>query len=160
MVFLEMFLYSSWFVREVSSCMYLLQPEICLSAISMPHCVFSFFIIFFPRVLYIYLFFCWWERARYKTYVINMLCMHACLFIHIQQLTNFYEILFEFYANGGSLRRHTNSVWNIAYKNRRLYPINFKCRQCMVCMHTLNSSQRENALSTTCNIYVFYIKFE
>lgn len=87
--------------------------------------------------------------------------VYACMsFIHIQQLTNFYKILFEFYVNGGCLRKHTNSVWNIAYKNRRLYLINFKCRQCMVCMYTLYSSQRENALSTTGNIYVIYIKFK
>ena len=87
-------------------------------------------------------------RGGYKACVINMLCMHACLFIHSQQLTNFYEIWFEFYANGGCLRRRTTSVWNIACKNRRFYPIDFKCWQCVVFMYILYWSQRENAIPT------------
>jgi hypothetical protein len=128
LVFLEMFLYFFfWFVLELS-CMYLLHPETCFSVLSAYHGAFSFFIIFISRVLYIH--FCV-GGVQYKAYVFNMLCMRACLCICLQQLTNFYESWFVFYANGGCLRRHTNSVWNIAYKNRRLYPINFKCRHTM-----------------------------
>ena len=82
-----MFLCSLWFVHELSSYMYILQPENCFSALSMSHCAFSSFIII-SRVLYIY--FCGGNEA----YVINMLCMHACLFIHLQQLNNFCEVLF------------------------------------------------------------------
>jgi len=54
LVFLEMFLYSSWFVHELSSCMYLLHPETCFSALSVSSGAFSFFMVFISRVLYIY----------------------------------------------------------------------------------------------------------
>lgn len=58
LVLLEMSLYSSWFVHEPSSCLYLLQRETCFSALSVPHSAFSFFIVFISRVLYIYFCMC------------------------------------------------------------------------------------------------------
>lgn len=90
-VFLEMFLYSSWFV---SSCMYLLQRETCFFClVHVSRCSFFLYHHHFLSALYLF------GGGDYKAYVMNMLCTHARLFICLQQLTSFCEILFEFSAH-------------------------------------------------------------
>ena len=90
LVFLEMFLYSSWFVHEPSSCMYLLQRETYFSALSVSHGAFfslsSSFLEYFT-----FIFACVLGGGVRRGLSDKCAVLRACLFIHLQQLTDSYE---------------------------------------------------------------------